>query len=564
MAWWDFGVRGRDDEVLIKSGNATKPNTADVNLSSFVQVGSVGYNASPTQDAKYSVLLLSTGGGTQIYLDYYARKVTNRHVYLPDEDVNLWYFESRIRLRKDGTEWYVAQLNGGAGSTIIAGGGSIYNYIYRAGSGDATFNSPGNCYPRAKQGGGTTNQIGMVSDSTGLTFYAVGFSCPGDTRYTNPAFEVGHIPSSILNNAFWFDPSADAVSENDYKKFISDNDSPDKEVDYDYTGDDIDFPSLPTGASAMGFGRMNIFKPTSTQLASALDILWSMADLSSLTDLFDTVRDVIVKLIYKPEQYCVSLMTMPIDATGSSKRIFFGKYDTQVDAVAISNQYHVLDCGSVQVKLKSGSSFDYSPYVKAMIFLPFIGFRPINVNEIMGGTVYVKYYIDMFTGASVCFVKIANDLCNSSVLYTYECNVASQLPITSTDYHSVINSLITSSASLATAIAMPNPITIGNALGNTAMTSSLGQSTPDVQTSGQLNPNTGVMGHNKPYIALHFPVQSVPAGFVNQNGYPSSVNTMLGNLSGYTEVDKIHLNISGAYEDDLNELTKLLKEGIIL
>ena len=107
---------------------------------------------------------------------------------------------------------------------------------------------------------------------------------------------------------------------------------------------------------------------------------------------------------------------MPIDATGSNKRIFFGKYDTQVDATAISNQYHILDCGSVQVKLKSGSAFDYSPYVKAMIFLPYIGFRPINVNEIMGGTVSVKYYIDMFTGAAVCFVKVANDLSNSSVL----------------------------------------------------------------------------------------------------------------------------------------------------
>lgn len=559
MAWWDLGIRGRDGEYLVKSGGLSYPLTPSLpNIVNPVFVGSVSYDTNPELGVTYKKLLLTTGSGTQIYLEYQAQKLENVDLYLPTEQKNCWQFNMNISLRKNGTDLVFSSGGGGYCSTIIAGEGSIYNWNYRRTNGGI---DGAHAYPRSKESGGATNQIAMISQSDGLYFYAVGFPIG---VLPNPCTYIGRIPSTALSNPYWFDQDADALTDSEYYQIIGGSTTPDKDIDYQYPGDDIDFPDLPTGASALGFGKLSIFEPSSAQLASALDILWSMVDLSTLTDIFDTLRDVIVKLIYKPEQYCISLMTMPVDSTGTNKRIYFGKYDTGVDAVALSSQYQVVDCGTLSVPLKSGSSFDYSPHVKAMIFIPYVGFRPINVNEIMGGDISIKYYVDMFSGSAICFVKIANSLSNTSVLYTYECNISTQIPINSTDYHSVINSLISASASLATSIVMPNPVTIGATAGKLATTPSLAQSTPDVQTSGKYNGNIGALGNEKPYVVLHFPVQSIPTGFVNQYGYPSNVNTSLSNLSGYTEVEKIHLNITGAYKEDLTEIESLMHEGIIL
>lgn len=553
MAWWDNGIHGKNGGSLLSSGGVSYPVSGLANIDSYIGCGSVSYNASPEEGQTFPFLLCTTEGGTQIFMDVIATRSSGT-VYVPEEVVNLWYYQHRIRLRKSGTEWYTDILYGGACSTFIAGEGSIYNYNYRRDSGH--INSPLSAYPRSGRSGGTTNQIGLVSGSDGLRFYAIGFryESDGGTVWDAPGTLIGVIPASMLSNAFWFDSETDAVTPEEYEEIQGGNDIiGDPEIDYQYRGDDIGFPELPSGASAIGFGRMQIYHPTASQLASALDILWSDSTETTL----ETILESLKKWVYKPEQYCVSLMIMPVNISGATnQKIYFGKYDTGVVAPCIGSQWAIVDCGSLTVPLKSGSAFDYSPYVKAMIYLPYVGFRSINVNEIMNGTVSIKYYIDLFTGSALCMVRVGNSISNNSVMYTYECNIAQQIPITSNNYNNVINSLISASIAVAT---KNTAAIVGSGIKGAAETFS-----PDMQTSGQLNPNTGALGSEKPYIALHFPVQSVPAGYMNQWGYPSSVNIQLGNISGYTEVEKIHLNIPDAYEEDLNEIERLLSEGVIL
>ena len=53
----------------------------------------------------------------------------------------------------------------------------------------------------------------------------------------------------------------------------------------------------------------------------------------------------------------------------------------------------------------------------------------------------------------------------------------------------------------------------------------------------------------------------------NQNryqGYPSFVTTVLGGLSGYTEVDSIILEGVPASDTELSEIVSLLQGGVIL
>ena len=557
MPWYGNGLQGRDGSLYLNSDGIVEISPTFYSLNGGQIIGSVAI----TEQEEHNSLLMTVPSGTQIYLKVRRTTASNYHFYNPEEYLNVANYNSSIMIKKG--ESSLEFTSGFSFAFVIAGENNIYDAGCRSYSNggwiDGKCVTPTLAFPKTGRSGGGTQQIAMTQDSYGLHFWKVAFPCVtiSDTEYPAYIQEIGRIPASALNNPFWFDQGTDGVSDADKANAQGAGGVPggDRPVDYTYAGTDVDFPDLPTGASALGFGVMSIFHPTASQLASALEIIWSMVDLSSLTDLFDTIRDVVVKLIYKPEQYCVSLMIMPLNVSGTSKKILFGKYDTGVTAPAIANQWQVVDCGSVTVPLKSGSAFDFAPYVKAMIFLPYVGFRAINANEIMGGTIYVKYYVDMYTGSALCFVKISNSNSNTSVLYTYECNVAQQIPITASIYGNLIGTLIQASTAVISGNAGAAAAAVGSGINNLS---------PDVQVSGQLNANTGALGNEKPYIALHFPVQNLPNGFVDQNGYPSNVNVRLSTLSGYTEVDKIHLSVPGASQEDLEEIERKLSEGVIL
>lgn len=552
--WWQFGLEGRNGVNSMPASNGVVQINGYNNLEGYrgggsfsLEDGLAGYT--------YKRLLTTVNSGTQVYLEFQVSRYST-DVHLPDEYVNYLEHGVRLILRKDGTETTpsgTGYVNGPWGR-YIAGEGSVYDFIYRKDNGNIAY--PGEAYPKGKIGAGSTNQVAITADGNGLTFWVVGYSCYSNDNvyfYPCPAVVIGRIPNSFLNNRYWFDPDIDGMSEAEMRSYDNSGQSPDdRPSDPSYQGDDIDFPDLPSGANAIGFGRMKLYHCSGAQLASALDILWSDASESSLEQIIETCK----KWWYKPEQYCVSLMITPVPLTdGANHRIYFGKYDTEVDAPVVPTQFSIVDCGSVNVPMKTSSFLDFAPATRASIYLPFVGFRNIGINEIMGGTVYVKYYVDLFTGSALCMVKIANQNCNSSILYTYECNVQEQIPITSENYNQVITGLLTAGVSAG----------MGNyGMASATLVQSMNASaSPDVNISGSLNPNTGILGHPKPYVILHFPVQDKPNSFEDTVGRTSNKYLSLGAQNGYVEVERIHLNIPGASDIEVDEIERLLSEGVL-
>lgn len=552
--WWQFGLEGRNGVDSIPATGGVYQVDGYNNLEGYRSGGSFSLEDG-LEGHTYRRLITTLNSGTQIYLEGVVRKF-EADVHLPDERVNYLDHGFRLVLRKDGVELTPAGtgLVSGPWGRYIAGDANVYNFLYRQNSGNIPI--PGMAYPKGRSGAGTTNQIAMTTSGNGITFWVVGYS--GYNQATEnfnpcPAQPLGTISDQTLNNRYWFDPELDGMTEAEMRSYDNSGQSPDdRPSDPSYQGDDIDFPDLPSGANAIGFGRMKLYHCSGAQLASALDILWSDASESSLEQIIETCK----KWWYKPEQYCVSLMLTPVPLTdGASHRIYFGKYDTQVDAPVVGSQYVVVDCGSVSVPMKTSSFLDFAPATRASIYLPFVGFRNIGINEIMGGTVYVKYYVDLFTGSALCMVRIANQNCNSSILYTYECNVQEQIPITSENYNQVISGLLTAGVSAG----------MGNyGMASATLVQSMNASaSPDVNISGALNPNTGILGHPKPYVILHFPVQDKPNSFEDTVGRSSNKYLSLGAQNGYVEVERIHLNIPGASDIEVDEIERLLSEGVL-
>ena len=66
-----------------------------------------------------------------------------------------------------------------------------------------------------------------------------------------------------------------------------------------------------------------------------------------------------------------------------------------------------------------------------------------------------------------------------------------------------------------------------------------------------------------PYLILISPRQALPSKQNEFIGYPSLITVQLTELSGYTEVQSIHLENIPATQEELAEIESLLEGGVI-
>ena len=316
--------------------------------------------------------------------------------------------------------------------------------------------------------------------------------------------------------------------------------------DFDDATDSVDFPDLPT-VSATNTGFITLFNPSLVQLQTLSAYMWSSGfDLDTLKKLFADPMDAILGLSIVP-------CSVP---NGGLANVKVGNIDTGVSMTKAASQYVVIDCGSVTVKKYWGAYLDYSPYTKAQLYLPFIGIRPIDIDEIMGKTVHIKYYIDILSGACSAFVKVGN-----SILYNYIGQCASSIPITGSDWTNVINGVLGIAGAIGTTVA-----TGGAAAPMAAMTiasTAVNSLKPTIEKSGALSGTGGMLGVKKPYLIIQYPNQAVPKRQNAFIGYPSFVYKKINALDGYNELESVHLENIPATGDELAEIEAIVKSGVI-
>lgn len=315
---------------------------------------------------------------------------------------------------------------------------------------------------------------------------------------------------------------------------------------FDNTSTPIDIPNLPS-ISAASTGFISLFNPSLSELNDLASYMWS--------DLFQI--DGWKKLFADPMDAILGLSIVPVAVPSGGKReVKVGNIGTGKELTLASSQFVKVDCGSIDVNEYWGAYLDYEPYTQAQIFLPYIGTRPISVDDIMGKTVRVVYHVDILTGACCCFVK-----CGDSVLYTYNGQCSIPIPITGANYASVVNGVINIAASVGSLVAT------GGSSAPTAIsaiaTSAVNQMKPQVEKSGSISGSAGVLNMQTPYLILIRPRQALPSKQNEFIGYPSLITVQLTELKGYTEVQSIHLDNIPATQEELAEIESLLKGGVI-
>lgn len=317
--------------------------------------------------------------------------------------------------------------------------------------------------------------------------------------------------------------------------------------DYNPYSDPIDFPGLPTGGSAIASGFIRVYNPTAGQLQSLASKLWG-------NDFINTIH----KIMNDPMEAMISLHSVPFQIVGGGNaNIEVGNFDTEVSAKTVTTQYYTLDCGNISIPEHWSSALDYSPYTNVDCFIPFVGVRPLQIDDVMGRILNLKYNIDVLTGCAVAMLK-----CGDSVLYTYNTQVHTEIPYTMSSYGRLIQSIIGVAGTAIGATAGGAGAVIGGAMGGALGTAMTKHS--DISRGGSLGGAVGVMGDFTPYLIIHRPIQSLAGNFASKKGYPSNISATLGSVSGYTVVDKVHLTGIDCTDTEREEIHALLKDGVII
>lgn len=315
-------------------------------------------------------------------------------------------------------------------------------------------------------------------------------------------------------------------------------------------------PTAPVGnASAL----WSVYHPTQAQVNSFGAWLWGSPFLTNIGKLFQNPIEGVISLhkVFAP----------PVDS--GSGNIVVGTLDSGVASATINQQYVEVDCGSVTLSEDFGNVFDYDPYTKVALYLPFIGIVPLNVADVMRSTINVKYGVDVFTGACIAMVSVSRDG-NDATLYQYSGNCAVHYPLSNVQQSQLLSGLITVAAGIGAIVASGGAAApavsgaasaAGAASGASGILSALHT---NVGRSGGFSANAGAMGIKVPYLIIERPQTKVAETFPRLIGYPTNYSIKLGDCSNHVVVKHVHVEGINATESELEQIESLLKTGVLV
>lgn len=284
-----------------------------------------------------------------------------------------------------------------------------------------------------------------------------------------------------------------------------------------------------------------------------------------------------------PLDAIIGILLIPVDAPTSGARTpALGDFTWPSAYPIINNEFYELDCGAIHIPPYWDSAFDFSPYTKFQVFLPFIGYRDIDADEIMGAGIHIKYHIDLCTGDCTAFIARSATPEDEygpralQVIAQYNGNCATRVPTGRISHDSAVTasmSLLGSALNVGGAImgaALGNPGNISasqvaNQVSGGTMTAVNGFK-KDLQRSGNIAAAAGYMGILRPYIIRQIPRQDLPKQYKRLEGYPANKGGTLAQFaeSGLNTVEAMELTGFNGFESEREELLSILRGGVIV
>lgn len=365
--------------------------------------------------------------------------------------------------------------------------------------------------------------------------------------------------SDVINHVVYhhiYDYNDDVIKDN----FVPDGFNPLKPSGKGVNTGTTVLPDLVIPAEAADdTGFVAVYHPSKSIVKAFNQWLWSIGfDLDTFKKLFQDPMSAIISLH--------QIYYTPSDAENPTT-IRLGYIDTSISCPYTDDTNYTLDCGTMFIPDYYENALDYDPYTVYSLYLPFIGFKQIAARDIAGQNVHIYYNIDIITGACVAFIEVDRGNFRAT-MYSFAGNCAVEIPITSSNFSSVISSIVGAVVGIGATIA------VGAATGGAAAPIAAGAATTAVgaathaniaiERSGNLGGNIGALAFKKPYIIVTRPVSKVAYDYNKYMGYPASSLVKLSRCSGFTRVRDVIIDDVEATSLEKDTIRSLLTSGIIL
>ncbi len=326
-------------------------------------------------------------------------------------------------------------------------------------------------------------------------------------------------------------------------------------------------PYVPLPFSSVNDGLISVYHPTDAQLKAFASWLWVTYADPSIDKLWNNPFDGVIGLM---ELYCT-----PTD--NGTKTIRSGFLDSGVSSATIS-RYTEINCGTIFVPEYYNNYFDYSPYSKCHVYLPFVGIVELNVDDIVGHGVNITYKIDEYNGSCIAQITVAKytelngePVEYSDLMYQFSGNCAVELPLAGGTQSAIRAGMIQAAAyGLSSAIGGIVSGAAGNiggaisglASGAAGAISSLVSAKSSVQHSGSFGSSFGALGCKIPFITITRPKQLAVYNYPELYGYPAHCAVTIGACTGFLRVREVNVRSATASDEEKMKIEEMLKAGV--
>ena len=338
----------------------------------------------------------------------------------------------------------------------------------------------------------------------------------------------------------------------------------------------------PTNVDGGVGGLVSVYNPTYAELQAFSQWLWVTYADATIDKIWNNPFDGVISL---HELYATP-------NKGARKNIKSGFLVSPVSSITIPNRYSEINCGTAIFPEYWGNYLDYSPYSKALCYLPFIGIVELNVDDIVGHAVNITYRVDSYSGACIALITCAKEGSNG-VLYQFSGNCSVQMPIAGgtqaaikaaqisagayqNAYHTAglaglmggmlggLGSLLSGhvGSAISQAVGGIGSYATNQAFGQANATSQTVSAKSSVQHSGQFGESFGAMGAKRPYMIIKRPVQVVVPNYQNEYGYQAHKYVTIGECEGYLRCRGVHVQSARATDSEKHAIEQMLMEGV--
>ena len=342
-------------------------------------------------------------------------------------------------------------------------------------------------------------------------------------------------------------------------------------------------PDNPTDPDNPGSGDNNVdpmdveipsISPVSavtTQYAATAQEIGKLIDWLMTDDFLTNIS----KFFSEPTEYLIGCKYYPFDLSlhsplgvGAAGPYRVGNMNTPISVTAspiYSDFNRKLGECSFLVEPYYGNFLDYSPYTKYDLYLPYIGYKTINPNDIVNRTLKVAYYTDLTEGR-----VLAQVWADTTMLESYEGQLAYDIPLSSSDGRERAVKTMQIAASAASTI---GGAAFGGAIGGAAgavggalsaapnLINQVSALSPQIDKGGAVSSDINGFNPQDVYLIMTRPIMAQPKNFAQVQGYAASYGGKVSEFSGYLQCREISGG-TGATAAENDMINELLRGGI--